>query len=100
MEDTYKKAMIRMPAEGFNNAPALNIVEMEIAENKEFGDIEVVDSSDKDYWKNTADTLVVSVRKDDAKMVAELAKFAIDWSVDEFDHNIHKDRIIIRMWWD
>lgn len=60
-----------------------------------------VEDDDQPFWKNDADTLVVSIRSEaNPSAIAHLGKLAVDTHADEFDFMPAFGKIFFRFWWD
>jgi len=97
-----KNEVIKLDRYGFNSMPERKEIEALL---KEMDDCYEVVDTDKEYWSNTYDTLVIVISEDKLKdktmkkMIA-LANFVRETRVDEFFTTKHGKKTIIRLWWD
>lgn len=97
-----KNEVIKLDRYGFNSMPERKEIEALL---KEMDDCYEVVDTDKDYWSNKYDTLVIAISEDKLKdktmkkMIA-FANFISKSRPDEFDTIKQGEKTIIRIWWD
>lgn len=86
----------------FNNMPGREAVYKSLSQNDVWGNATVVDT-DKSYWANKADTLVIAIGINTRPgTVLGVAKFVSECLPDEFDYQYDgaTDQYVCRFWWD
>ena len=93
----YTKSTIKTDKEGFNCCPARRDIKNGL---KDISSAKIVDVTDKEYWQNESDTLVVLV--DNANDALQLGQFAKNFDADEFNFEAvdNNNSFIVRLWWD
>lgn len=87
------KSKIKIDKQGFNDCPSRQELEETLQKFKLW--FEYVDVTDREYWKNENDTLVIKTNADTLLNILEVL------SADEFQHAKDEDgKQIARFWWD
>lgn len=89
-----------LPVTEFNSCPGFMAVDRVLGITFE---TYVAVDTDRNYWANGRDTLVIAVPADLVFNLSDLLKAIQDWKslgYDELDFEKVDDQIVIRLWWD
>ena len=102
--DKLTKSEIKTSVKGFNSMPSRRIIKEELerllSDKFRVNKFRIVDT-DRAYWKNADDTLVIAIKKTESVTFGiKIGYFAQQTSADELHYEASGKEIVVRFWWD